>query len=106
VSVRTCCGAGAVAQGDTKAHRVGWSRQREGERNERNIALLRSGTPEARNPLYPKLPRHVTVRAVEDISFLSIESDLLDVMYHLGSDRTYEVAELQAHLQSVGSDAG
>jgi CRP-like cAMP-binding protein len=50
------------------------------------------------------LPRHVTVRAVEDISFLSIESDLLDVMITWDQTGTYEVAELQAHLHSVGSD--
>jgi len=66
--------------------------------------MLRSGTPEARNPLYPKLPRASPVRAVEDISFLSIESDLLDVMITWDQTGTYEVAELQAQLQSVGSD--
>ncbi len=106
VSVRTLS-AGRVlfAQGDTDKRTV-WlvSGSVEVNENERNIALLRSGTPEARNPLYPKLPRHVTVRAVEDISFLSIESDLLDVMITWDQTGTYEVAELQAHLQSVGSD--
>src|SRR3977135_3541354 len=106
VSVRTLS-AGRVlfAQGDTDKRTV-WLVGGGGEENEneRNIALLRSGTPEARNPLYPKLPRHVTVRAVEDISFLSIESDLLDVMITWDQTGTYEVAELQAHLQSVGSD--
>jgi len=106
VSVRTLS-AGRVlfAQGDTDKRTV-WlvSGSVEVNENERNIALLRSGTPEARNPLYPKLPRHVTVRAVEDISFLSIESDLLDVMITWDQTGTYEVEELQAHLRSVGSD--
>src|SRR6267378_1610445 len=106
VSVRTLS-AGRVlfAQGDTDKRTI-WlvSGSVEVNENERNIALLRSGTPEARNPLYPKLPRRVTVRAVEDISFLSIESDLLDVMITWDQTGTYEVAELQAQLQSVGSD--
>ncbi len=106
VSVRTLS-AGRVLfnQGDTDKRTV-WliSGSVEVNENERNIALLRSGTPEARNPLYPKLPRRVTVRAVEDISYLSIESDLLDVMITWDQTGTYEVEELQAQLQSVGSD--
>src|SRR5438552_4067826 len=106
VSVRTLS-AGRVlfSQGDTDKRTL-WlvSGSVEVNENERNIAMLRSGTPEARNPLYPKLPRRVTVRAVEDISYLSIESDLLDVMITWDQTGTYEVEELQAQLQSVGSD--
>jgi len=66
--------------------------------------VLRSGTPEARNPLDPNVPRRVTVRAVNDISFLSIDSDLLDVMITWDQTGSYEVEELQAQLQSAGSD--
>ncbi len=106
VSVRTLS-AGRVlfSQGDTDKRTV-WlvSGSVEVNENERNIGLLRAGTPEARNPLYPNLPRRVTVRAVDDISFLSIESDLLDVMITWDQTGTYEVEELQAQLQSVGSD--
>ena len=106
VSVRTLS-AGRVlfSQGDTDKRTL-WlvSGSVEVNENERNIAMLRSGTPEARNPLYPKLPRRVTVRAVEDISYLSIESDLLDVMITWDQTGTYEVEELQAQLQSAGSD--
>ena len=106
VTVRSLS-AGRVlfSQGDTDKRTV-WlaSGSVEVNENERNIAMLRSGTPEARNPLYPKLPRRVTVRAVEDISYLSIESDLLDVMITWDQTGTYEVEELQAQLQSAGSD--
>src|SRR5207253_5443332 len=38
------------------------------------------------------------------ITFLSIESDLLDVMITWDQTGTYEVEELQATLQAVGSD--
>src|SRR5256885_1948481 len=106
VSVRTLS-AGRVlfSQGDTDKRTL-WlvSGSVDVNENERNIAVLRSGTPEARNPLYPKLPRRVTVRAVEDISYLAIESDLLDVMITWDQTGTYEVEELQAQLQSAGSD--
>jgi CRP-like cAMP-binding protein len=106
VSVRTLS-AGRVLfnQGDTDKRTV-WlvSGAVEVNENERNIGVLRAGTPETRNPLYPNLPRRVTVRAVDDISYLSIESDLLDVMITWDQTGTYEVEELQATLQSVGSD--
>ncbi len=106
VSVRALS-AGRVLfnQGDTDKRTV-WlvSGAVEVNENERNIGVLRAGTPETRNPLYPKLPRRVTVRAVDDITFLSIESDLLDVMITWDQTGTYEVEELQATLQAVGSD--
>src|SRR5438270_4427147 len=95
VSVRTLS-AGRVLfnQGDTDKRTV-WlvSGAVEVNENERNIGVLRAGTPETRNPLYPKLPRRVTVRAVDDITFLSIESDLLDVMITWDQTGTYEVEE-------------
>jgi len=71
---------------------------------ERNVATLQGGTPEARNPLYPQLPRRVSARARGDVTYLSIDSDLLDVMITWDQTGTYEVAELQAQLQNAGSD--
>ena len=70
----------------------------------RNIVVLRSGTPEARNPLSPQVPRRVTVRAVDDVNYLSIDSDLLDVMITWDQTGSYEVEELQAQLAGAGSD--
>jgi CRP-like cAMP-binding protein len=70
---------------------------------ERNIGTLRGGTPEARNPLSPQLPRRVTARAVDDVSYLSIDSDLLDVMITWDQTGSYEVGELQAQLQNAGA---
>ena len=106
ISVRTLS-AGRVLfnQGDTDKRTLWLARgSLEVNENERNIGVLRAGTPETRNPLYPSLPRRVTVRAVEDITFLSIESDLLDVMITWDQTGSYEVSELQAQLVSVGSD--
>ena len=105
VSVRTL-NAGRVlfSQGETDKRTL-WlvSGLVETDDGQRKLATLRGGTPEARNPLFPQLPRPVTVRAVEEISYLSIDSDLLDVMITWDQTGTYEVEELQAHLQSAGA---
>jgi CRP-like cAMP-binding protein len=70
----------------------------------RTIAMMRGGTREARTPLYPELPRKVTARAIEEISYLSIDSELLDVMITWDQTGTYEVSELQAQME--GADGG
>ncbi len=71
---------------------------------ERAVGTLKGGTPEARNPLYPQLPRRVGARARGDVTYLSIDSDLLDVMIAWDQTGTYEVGELQTQLQNAGSD--
>jgi rhodanese-related sulfurtransferase len=71
---------------------------------ERTIAMIRGGTPEARNPLHPKTPRTVSARAVDEISYLSIDSELLDVMITWDQTGTYEVAELQSQIEGTGGD--
>jgi CRP-like cAMP-binding protein len=74
------------------------------QEGERTIAMIRGGTPEARNPLHPTLPRKVSARAVDEISYLSIDSDLLDVMITWDQTGSYEVAELQSQLDGAGGD--
>src|ERR1700752_495442 len=70
----------------------------------RTVAMIRGGTRDARTPLYPQLPRRVTARATEEISYLSIDSELLDVMITWDQTGTYEVAELQSQLEGAGGD--
>ncbi|HEY1891789.1 MAG TPA: cyclic nucleotide-binding domain-containing protein [Steroidobacteraceae bacterium] len=72
--------------------------------NERTIAMIRGGTPEARSPLSPQLPRQVTARAVDEVSYLSIDSDLLDVVITWDQTGTYEVAELHSQLEGTAGD--
>jgi CRP-like cAMP-binding protein len=106
VSVRTLpAGRVLFTQGDTDKRTV-WlvSGLVEVDDGQKKVSTLRGGTPAARNPLHPPLPRRVTVRAVEEISFLSIDSDLLDVMITWDQTGSYEVEELQAQLQGAGSD--
>jgi CRP-like cAMP-binding protein len=106
VVVRTMpAGRTLFKEGDTDKRTVwlvsGMVEVREGERT---IAMLRGGTPETRTPLYPPLPRQVTARAVDEVSYLSIDSELLDVMITWDQTGTYEVAELQAQLEGASGD--
>ena len=86
-------------EGDTDKRKVwlvsGMVELREGERT---VGMIRGGTADARNPLSPTLPRAVSARAVDEISYLSIDSELLDVMITWDQTGTYEVEELQAQL--------
>ncbi|MBS0366598.1 MAG: cyclic nucleotide-binding domain-containing protein [Proteobacteria bacterium] len=66
--------------------------------------VLQGGTPAAQNPLDPNVPRRVTARAVDDVTCVSIDSDLLDVMITWDQTGSYEVEELQAQLARAGSE--
>jgi CRP-like cAMP-binding protein len=106
ITVRTLnAGRLMFDQGDTDK-RTFWlvSGSLEINEGDRTVATLTGGTPEARNPLYPQLPRRVSARARGEVTYLSIDSDLLDVMITWDQTGTYEVAELQAQLQNAGSD--
>jgi len=63
--------------------------------NDKVVTLVRGSTPEARNPLAPSQPRRFTARAVETIEYISIDSDLLDVMLTWDQTGSYEVSELK-----------
>ena len=58
------------------------------------------GTPQARNPLSPILPRTQAAKASGAVEYISIDSDLLDVMLTWDQTGSYEVAELR------GEDSG
>ncbi|HTV80798.1 MAG TPA: cyclic nucleotide-binding domain-containing protein [Steroidobacteraceae bacterium] len=105
VSIRTmAAGRFLFKEGDTDKRKIwlvsGMVELREGERT---IAMIRGGTPDARNPLSPGLPRTVSARAVDEISYLSIDSELLDVMITWDQTGTYEVEELQAQMNGGAS---
>ena len=56
--------------------------------------VVRAGTDDARNPLAPMLPRRFTARASEEVEYISIDTDLLDVMLTWDQTGDYEVSEL------------
>jgi CRP-like cAMP-binding protein/rhodanese-related sulfurtransferase len=71
--------------------------------NGRIVGTIRGGTPDARHPLAPILPRRCAARvASEKIEYLSIDSDLLDVLITWDQTGSYEVGELRAGEESAG----
>jgi CRP-like cAMP-binding protein/rhodanese-related sulfurtransferase len=62
----------------------------------RSVLVLRGGSPEARNPIGPSNPRRYTARVVSDrIEYVSIDSDMLDMMLTWDQTGSYEVNELK-----------
>lgn len=62
----------------------------------RTVMVIRGGSPEARNPIAPAMPRRYSARVVsERIEFLTIDSDMLDVMLTWDQTGSYEVNELK-----------
>ena len=57
--------------------------------------IVEGGTPESRNPLSPVLPRTRSARAVGTVEYISIDTDLLDVMLTWDQTGQYEVSELR-----------
>ncbi len=70
--------------------------------NGRVVGTVRGGTPDARHPLAPVLPRRCVARVASDrIEYIVIDSDMLDVLRTGDQTGQYEVGELR-----VGDEAG
>lgn len=67
------------------------------------VAKIVGGTEDARNPLSPKLPRRQTALATSHVEYITIDSDLLDVMLTWDQTGSYEVSELRGEVGG-GSD--
>jgi CRP-like cAMP-binding protein len=61
---------------------------------DRTVSLLRGGTPEARVAMAHGQPRRFTARALSDVTYVSVDSDLLDVLITWDQTGTYEVSEI------------
>ncbi len=68
------------------------------------IGKVEGGSDSARNPVAPVYPRRVTGRARDRMKFISIDSDLLDVMLTWDQTGTYEVSELRAAADDSNED--
>jgi CRP-like cAMP-binding protein/rhodanese-related sulfurtransferase len=69
--------------------------------NGRIVGSIRGGSPDARHALAPIMPRRCTARVASDkIEYLSIDSDLLDVLLTWDQTGQYEVGELKAGNES------
>jgi len=65
---------------------------------------IEAGTTESRIPLIPVLPRHYTVTADSAVQFISIDTDLLDVMLTWDQTGHYEVSELNDGDEPASND--
>jgi CRP-like cAMP-binding protein len=60
-----------------------------------SVLTVRGGSPEARHPIAPIMPRRYTARVTSDrIEIISIDSDALDMMLTWDQTGSYEVNEL------------
>ncbi|HVJ29012.1 MAG TPA: cyclic nucleotide-binding domain-containing protein, partial [Gammaproteobacteria bacterium] len=66
------------------------------------VGRITGGSEDARNPLSPKLPRRHTAIATSAVEYITIDSDLLDVMLTWDQTGSYEVSELRG--ETAGSD--
>jgi CRP-like cAMP-binding protein len=68
------------------------------------IGKVEGRTEFARNPVAPVYPRRVTARARDRVQFISIDSDLLDVLLTWDQTGTYEVSELRGASEQSSED--
>jgi CRP-like cAMP-binding protein len=62
------------------------------------------GTEPARSPIAPMLPRTVSALARDEVEFISIDSDLLDVMLTWDQTGAYEVNDLKTNSDAHATD--
>ena len=67
------------------------------------VEIIEGGTDSARNPVAPTYPRRVAARARSRVNYISIDSDLLDVMLTWDQTGSYDVSEIQSS-EDVGGD--
>ena len=68
------------------------------------IGTVEGGSERARNPIAPVYPRRISARARDRVQFISIDSDLLDVMLTWDQTGIYEVSELAGKSDQSNED--
>lgn len=68
------------------------------------IAIIHGGSREARSPIAPIIPRTVSARARSPVEFVSVDSDLVDVMLTWDQTGSYEVSELRSEIMADAGD--
>ena len=74
------------------------------QRGGRPIGILAGGTTAAAAPLFPGNPRDTSIRVLDPIEYLGIDSELLDVAITWDQTGIYEVAELKQAAEGGGDD--
>ena len=68
------------------------------------VRVITGGSEEARHPLAPQIPRHLSARAKTNVEWFGVDSDLLDIMLTWDQTGAFEVGELQAQEESPADD--
>lgn len=68
------------------------------------LAIITGGSKESRSPLAPIIPRTVSARARSRVEYISVDSDLVDVMLTWDQTGSYEVNELRTSVMAESSD--
>ncbi len=71
---------------------------------DRTVGTLQGGTAEARNAITPGQPRRFTARALTELEFISVDSDLLDVLLTWDQTGSYEVSEITGEPTAEADD--
>lgn len=71
---------------------------------EKVVRVITGGSEEARHPLAPQIPRHVSARAKTNVEWFAVDSDLLDIMLTWDQTGAFEVGELQAQEETPADD--
>ncbi len=70
----------------------------------KTVGTVDGGSDLAKNPVAPVFPRRVSAKARDRVQFISVDSDLLDVMLTWDQTGTYEVSELQGKQDAGGGE--
>ncbi|NNC76541.1 MAG: cyclic nucleotide-binding domain-containing protein, partial [Woeseiaceae bacterium] len=70
----------------------------------KTVGSVDGGSDLAKNPVAPVFPRRVSAKARDRVQFISVDSDLLDVMLTWDQTGSYEVSELQGKQDDDGGD--
>ncbi|HEY1771617.1 MAG TPA: cyclic nucleotide-binding domain-containing protein [Gammaproteobacteria bacterium] len=68
------------------------------------VRVIAGGSEEARHPLAPQIPRHLSARAKTNVEWFGVDSDLLDIMLTWDQTGAFEVGELQAQEETPADD--
>ena len=68
------------------------------------VRVITGGSEEARHPIAPQIPRHLSARAKTNVEWFGVDSDLLDIMLTWDQTGAFEVGELQAQEETPTDD--
>jgi len=98
-------GRSLFKEGDTDKHAIFLvSGDVELRSKDKIIKTITAKSPEALHAIAPVLPRKISARALNDVEYITVDSDLLDVLLTWDQTGSYEVGDLQSGVQEESDD--